>query len=58
MSKYICMSCGFMGDFDDFSYGDCPACGSEDCGVVSTHNNYDLDHCLDFGEASFDMGEY
>lgn len=57
MRSYVCVECGFMGDFEDFGYGDCPCCGSEDV-QVSERADYDLDQCLDLGEPSFDMGDF
>ena len=59
MRKYLCAECGFKGDFEDFQYGDCPCCHSEDVYLVHDEPaDYDLDHCLDLGESSFDMGDF
>lgn len=56
MSKYVCLECGYMGSYDDFLRGECPACGSNDVSIVDERECvYDLDRCLDLGESMFYM---
>jgi len=49
MNRYICFDCGYSGDYEDFNWGSCPACGSDDLAVVcDTHNLTISDEQWDF----------
>jgi predicted Zn-ribbon and HTH transcriptional regulator len=39
MNRYICLDCGYFGDYEDFNWGSCPACRSENLPAVICDTN-------------------